>query len=72
MSFRMLRFGCTLATIGLVSLGAIRAESAYKLADGVVKPSAQQGAKEAYLQMIVNSSHAANLLVLPSGDLLLT
>jgi predicted neuraminidase len=72
MSFRMLRFGCALAAIGLVSLGAIRAESAYKLADGVVKPSAQQGAKEAYLQMIVNSSHAANLLALPSGDLLLT
>jgi predicted neuraminidase len=72
MGLRAVRFGAALAAISLVGLGAIRAESAYKLADGVVRSSAQKGAKEAYLQMIVNSSHAANLLVLPSGDLLLT
>jgi predicted neuraminidase len=50
----------------------MQAESAYKLSDGVVRPSAQKGAKEAYLEMIVNSNHAANLLALPNGDLLLT
>src|SRR5580698_8204212 len=71
MVLRMMRFGAALAVIGLSGLGGLRAESAYKLADGIVRPSAQKGAKEAYLQMIVNSSHAANLLVLPSGDLLL-
>jgi len=72
MGLGAIRFGTTLVAIGLAGLGAIRAESAYKLADGVVRPSAQKGAKEAYLQMIVNSSHAANLLVLPNGDTLLT
>jgi predicted neuraminidase len=42
----------------------------YQLADGVVRPSQLQGAKEAYLPIIVNSSHAANLVALPNGDLL--
>ena len=70
MALRGIRFGAALVAIGLAGLGLTRAESAYKLSDGVVRSSKQQGAKEAYLQMIVNSSHAANLLVLPSGDLL--
>ena len=72
MVLRNLRIGLTVAAIGLSSLGVMRAESSYKLADGMVKASKLQGAKEAYLQMIVNSAHAANLLVLPSGDMLLT
>jgi predicted neuraminidase len=72
MVLRNMRIGLTVAAIGLSSLGVMRAESPYKLADGMIKPSNLQGAKEAYLQMIVNSAHAANLLVLPSGDLLLT
>jgi predicted neuraminidase len=70
MVLRPMRFGAAFVAIGLAGLGVTRAESAYKLSDGVVRPSKQEGAKEAYLQMIVNSSHAANLLVLPSGDLL--
>ena len=70
MVWRGIRFGAAFVAIGLAGLGVTRAESAYKLSDGVVRSSKQQGAKEAYLQMIVNSSHAANLLVLPSGDLL--
>lgn len=72
MHLRAIRFGAALVAMSLAGPAAIHAESAYKLADGVVRSSAQKGAKEAYLQMIVNSSHAANLLVLPSGDLLLT
>jgi predicted neuraminidase len=72
MVLRMIRFGAAFAAVCLSGLGVMRAESPYKLADGVVRSSKLQGAKEAYLQMIVNSSHAANLLVLPSGDLLLT
>jgi predicted neuraminidase len=72
MVLRVMRYSAAFAAIGLAGLGVIRAESAYKLSDGVVRSSKQEGVKEAYLQMIVNSNHAANLLVLPSGDLLLT
>src|SRR5882672_688348 len=72
MVLKRIRFGAAIAAIGLSGLGILRAESPYKLADGVVRSSKLQGVKEAYLQMIVNSAHAANLLVLPSGDLLLT
>ena len=72
MSVRIIGFGIVAALCCFTGPGAIHAESAYKLSDGVVKPSAQKGAKEAYLEMIVNNNHAANLLALPNGDLLLT
>jgi predicted neuraminidase len=58
------------AMMAIVSFGVVHAQTTYRLADGVVRQSTTQGAKEAYLQMIVNSSHAANLLALPNGDLL--
>jgi predicted neuraminidase len=66
------RFGFAAAALCIVGLSSVHAESAYKLSDGVVRLAAEKGAKEAYLQMVVNSSHAANLLPLPNGDLLLT
>jgi predicted neuraminidase len=69
---KMFRTGLAIALLSLAGLSALRAESAYKLADGKVKNSPEKGAREAYLEMIVNSSHAANLLPLPNGDLLLT
>lgn len=43
-----------------------------KLADGVVRASPHAGAKEAYLPIVDKFDHAANLLALPNGDLLLT
>jgi predicted neuraminidase len=66
------RFGFAVVALCIAGFSAAHAESPYKLSDGVVRPAAGKGAKEAYLQMIVNSSHAANLLPLPNGDLLLT
>ena len=72
MNLRIVHLGFAIALCALVGFGTIHAESAYKLSDGVVRPSAVRGAKEAYLEMIVNSNHAANLLALPNGDLLLT
>lgn len=45
-------------------------QTVYQMADGIVRPSRYPGAKEAYLPIIVNSNHAANLLALPNGDLL--
>jgi predicted neuraminidase len=42
----------------------------YQMADGIVRPSPLQGAKEAYLPIILPSNHASNLLALPNGDLL--
>lgn len=72
MKIRLLSYRCLITLCVLSGLSHLRAESAYKLADGVVRPAAQRGAREAYLEMIVNSSHAANLLALPNGDLLLT
>ncbi len=50
---RITRFGVAIMTIGLSGLSVMRAESAYKLADGAVRPSKLHGAKEAYLPMIV-------------------
>ena len=72
MNVKTFRFGFAAAALCIVGLSSVHAESAYKLSDGVVRPAAEKGAKEAYLQMVVNSSHAANLLPLPNGDLLLT
>ena len=72
MNAKTFRFGFAAAALCIVGLSSVHAESAYKLSDGVVRPAAEKGAKEAYLQMVVNSSHAANLLPLPNGDLLLT
>lgn len=68
----LLRFNVVLLALGTACLSMSRAESPYHLADGVVRPSPIQGVTEAYLPMIVNSSHAANLLALPNGDLLCT
>lgn len=45
-------------------------ESVYQLADGVVRPSTLQGARQAYLPMILPSNHASNLIQLSNGDLL--
>lgn len=45
-------------------------ETVYQMADGIVRASRFPGAKEAYLPIIENSNHAANLLSLPNGDLL--
>ena len=72
MVLKRMRFVAAATAVYLSCLGVMCAESPYKLADGVVRSSKLQRAKEAYLQMIVNSAHAANLLVLPSGDILLT
>ena len=72
MNVKTFRFGFAAAALCIVGLSSVHAESAYKLSDGVVRLAAEKGAKEAYLQMVVNSSHAANLLPLPNGDLLLT
>jgi predicted neuraminidase len=72
MNFKRMRLVAVLLSIGIFGLVDAYAESPYKLSDGVVRSSKLQGAKEAYLQMIVNSAHAANLLVLPNGDMLLT
>jgi predicted neuraminidase len=68
----LFRFGVVLLALGTACVGTSHAESPYHLADGVVRPSPIQGASEAYLAMIVNSSHAANLIALPNGDLLCT
>lgn len=72
MNVKAFRFGFAVAALCIAVFSAVHAESPYKLSDGVLRPAAEKGAKEAYLQMIVNSSHAANLLSLPNGDLLLT
>lgn len=72
MNIRMLRLGIAATFLSFAVCTAVRAESPYKLSDGVVRQSSEKGAKEAYLEMIVNSSHAANLLALPDGDLLVT
>lgn len=72
MNVKTFRFGFAAAALCIVGLSSVHAESAYKLSDGVVRLAAEKGAKEAYLEMVVNSSHAANLLSLPNGDLLLT
>jgi predicted neuraminidase len=45
-------------------------ETVYQMADGLVMPSRFAGAREAYLPIVENSNHAANLLALPDGDLL--
>jgi predicted neuraminidase len=41
-----------------------------QLADGVIRPSAIPGMRESYLPIVFPSSHAANLIVLPNGDIL--
>jgi predicted neuraminidase len=54
----------------LTCLMTAAGQTTYQMADGVIRKSHLPGAREAYMQMIVNSSHAANLLALPNGDLL--
>lgn len=58
------------ATIIWVAMAVPARCSVYELADGVVRGSYLNGAKEAYLRIILPISHAANLLALPDGDLL--
>jgi hypothetical protein len=41
-----------------------------ELADGIIRASSLEGAKQAYLPIVGKTSHAANLLSLPNGDLL--
>lgn len=72
MNKKVFLLGLAVAIWSFAGWSTARAESAYKLADGKVKTAAEKGAREAYLEMIVNSSHAANLLALPNGDLLVT
>lgn len=54
----------------LINPASSSAQTVYQMADGIVRPSRFEGAKEAYLPIVVNSNHAANLLSLPNGDLL--
>ncbi len=58
--------------VGLIcfSLSAEAQQTVYQMADGLVRPSRLRGVEEAYLPAIAPTSHAANLLALPSGDLL--
>ncbi|MGH9665514.1 MAG: exo-alpha-sialidase, partial [Bryobacteraceae bacterium] len=58
----------------LLLCGAMPCQSAEieKLADGKIRPSGVPGLEEAYLPIVFPSSHAANLLALPNGDLLCT
>ena len=58
------------ATVLWLAAPTVARCSVYQLADGVVRPSYLNGAKEAYLPVILLTSHATNLLALPSGDLL--
>ncbi|HEX5481492.1 MAG TPA: sialidase family protein [Terriglobia bacterium] len=73
----MLRKLCSITLIlaalsfaGATCLARDAAQTVYQMADGVVRPSRFEGAKRAYLPIIVNSNHASNLLGLPNGDLL--
>ncbi len=45
-------------------------QTIYEMADGILRASRFDGAKQAYLPIIGKRSHAANLLSLPNGDLL--
>jgi predicted neuraminidase len=72
----MMRRGAILVLVQAVVLTAfVQAArsfdmTVYALADGVIRPSHLAGAKEAFLPVILPSSHASNLLALPNGDLL--
>jgi predicted neuraminidase len=72
MHHKLLRPAAILSAFAMVVITLSLAESPYKLSDGAVRPSSIKGVTEAYLPMIVNSAHAANLLALPNGDLLCT
>jgi predicted neuraminidase len=56
--------------VGTIGIGHAADQTVYEMADGVVRPSPLEGAQQAYLPIIVNSNHAANLLALANGDLL--
>ena len=56
----------------LLLASAARADRIADLADGRVRPSAAGDTAEAYVPIKLPSSHAANLLALPNGDLLCT
>src|ERR1700722_9502254 len=69
--FKRVLFASILSTLVAAACFATDVhKNLYQLADGVVRPSLLKGAKEAYLPIIVNSSHAASLVALPNGDLL--
>ncbi|MBT9332341.1 sialidase family protein [Paracidobacterium acidisoli] len=70
MSKKILRLAilCSLAAASCFATDLPK--TVYQLADGIVRPSRLKGAQEAYMPLIVNSNHAANLLALPNGDLL--
>ena len=67
---RILQASIACALTGSMCLAKNPRTTVYQLADGVVRPARLKGAKEAFLPIIVNSNHAANLLALPNGDLL--
>jgi predicted neuraminidase len=62
----------TLSAAACIALmaGPMRCDPIPDLADGKFRPSAIQGVQEAYIPIKFPSSHAANLLELPNGDLL--
>ena len=66
---------CLLAGFGtpataVAQSSSTTAKTVYQMADGIVRPSHNKGAEEAYLPIDANSNHANNLLALPNGDLL--
>ncbi|HZC42710.1 MAG TPA: sialidase family protein [Acidobacteriaceae bacterium] len=54
----------------LIGVASAADRTVPEVADGVVRASPLKGANQAFLPPIRKSSHAANLLSLPSGDLL--
>src|SRR5579862_8729558 len=70
----MIRKAIFLSTLAATTVWMLEAKieksSVYQMANGIVRPSSLKGAKEAYLPIILLTSHAANLLALPNGDIL--
>jgi predicted neuraminidase len=67
---RVLRTPILCSLLAVTCFAAETNKTVYELSDGVVRPSRWKGAEEAYLPMIVNSSHAATLVELPNRDIL--
>lgn len=65
---KILSVAVTIVCLTMVGVGF--STSVYDMADGIVRPSHETGAEEAFLPIIAPISAAANLLALPNGDLL--